>query len=518
VSAATFAGVALFVWSRSRWVFVGCGILYASLFVGADRLSPQGHFALAGLLVFAPLLLPLSLFLDSGRAANLDLTSPDGLFPRNFFVLPATAHQLVLPFMLYTTLLAAMQWIVAAMIVNDRLFDLSTGSFWFPALATSFIAWAQAVMWSPVRHRFVRAMQLLVLLAVYLVVFALSLNGTLSGELILVLSLAQFPIAYAVGAHGVARCRRGEPSPVNTAASHQSGAMPSLASPFDAQLWIERHIHRWTGKSALVGLIPAALLVLVVVARLSGKHESDPEMLQILGKASIVLLFIALGVIGISTGCAFGTFRRRMPWHVADAYLVPPFFAALPLATSDFAWAKMRAAVQRTLWVSAGVVLICVLVARVSGFALTALPTIATVLLVLSATASSTSIMLLGRSTVVWIAFAIICLLPLFALRIVVRPDTFLAGLPVILPIAAAVKLGALAALIIYVSSRKLLSWGRLAIITGFWAATAGTVGAWLTSYAPQGFILHALCAGIVIAPVLGAVAAPAALAWNRAR
>jgi hypothetical protein len=516
VSAAAFAGVALFVWSRSRWVFVVCVTLYASLLVGTDTLSPQGHFALGGLLLVAPLLLPLTLFLDSGRAANLDLTSPDGLFPRNFFVLPATAHQLVLPFMLYTVLVAAAQWSVAVAIVNERSFDFSAGSFWLPALATSFVVWVQAVMWTPARHRSIRVMQLIALLAVYIFVFGSSLNGTFPSELTLALSLAQFPIAYAVAGHGVARCRRGEPGPASTSAPARARALPVLASSFQAQLWIERQIHRWTGKSALVAVIPAMLLILVFIARISGKQETDPEMLQTLGKASIVLLFIALGVIGISTGCSFGTFRRHMPWHLADAYVVPPFFAALPFATGDLAWAKMRAAVQRMLWVSAAVVLICVVVAQASGFVMAALPVFATVMLVLAATASSIWITLLGRSKAVWISFAIICLLPLFALRAVAGPATLVASLPIVVPIAAAMKLVALAALLFYVSSRKLLSGPRLAIITGFWAVTAGSVSAWLAPYSPDGLL--AVCVGIVIAPGLGAVAAPVALAWNRAR
>lgn len=551
MSAAAFRSVALFVWSRNRAMLLVCGAGYVLLLIVSE--TPPFHALFGpsvGLLLFAPMLVPLSMFLDSGRAANLDLTSPEGHFPRSFFVLPAAAHQLVLPFMLYAALLAATQWLLAKVIIDPHQLDLSAGGLWLPALATSFVAWMQAIMWTPARHRFVRVIQLLVLLSAYVFVFALALNGAFSGQVALTLGLAQFPVAYAFATRGVARCRRGEPGPpitqdrdrlVSTFAPGRRLNLPHFASPFDAQLWMERRIHRWAGKSALVAVLPAALLALLFMAKLSGADERDAEAVGILGKAAIYLLFIALGVIGISTGISFGSFRYRMQWQHADAYLMPPYFAALPFATGDFAWAKMRAATQRMLWVSVGVVLICAVVAKTSGIAdawmtshaawrdeygptalvaLAALPPFSFMMLVLAATASVVWLSLLGRSKVVFPSLTLICFLMLFAFTSLRRLDRFIATLPVILPILAVVKVGGLVTLISYVGSRKLLGWFRLAIITVFWAATAGTLMAWITWYAPEGLIspMTTLCAGIVVAPVLGAVAAPLALAWNRAR
>ena len=552
MSAAAFKGVALFLWSRNRRSFVIQAAIYALLFIGSEALSlEQSRSSLFPMLLLLPLVLPLTGFIGSELAANPDLTSPEGLFPRHFFVLPAAARHIVLPFMLYAALFAAAQWILAVVISDGRLLDLTTGRLWLPFFATSFVAWMQALMWTPVRHRFVRAMQLLSLLSVYIFVLVESLNAMFSRELTIALSMAQFPIAYAVAVHGVAKCRRGEPSPrvakdrdhpASTSVTRWKRGMPHLASPLDAQLWMERRIHRWAGKSALVALIPAVLLIVLFIAMLSGADESNPEGLQFLGAATIVLLFIALGIIGLSTGVNFGSFRSRIQWNQADAYQMPPYFAALPFATGDFAWAKMRAATQRMLWVSAGVVLTCAAVAKISGFsdawigrhaewrdeyglaatlALAALPSISVVMLVLSATASVMWVALQGRLKAVVPLIVLISVMLLFVISFAGRPHGAVPSvLPDIIRIAAVVKLCGLATLVFYVGSRRILSWGRLAAITGFWAATAGTLVAWLTWYAPQGLIspMTTLCVGIVVAPVLGAVAAPAALGWNRVR
>ncbi len=61
-------------------------------------------------LLFTPLVIPLVMFISSGLNAKADLTSPEGLFPRYFFVLPAATHRIVQPFMLYAALFAAAQW------------------------------------------------------------------------------------------------------------------------------------------------------------------------------------------------------------------------------------------------------------------------------------------------------------------------------------------------------------------------------------------------------------------------
>jgi hypothetical protein len=552
MTAAAFRGIALFLWSRNRRSFVTYGLIYALACSLSGALSPeQKGSLLVPLLLLLPLVAPLSLFVDSGRVANVDLTSAEGVFPRVFFVLPAAARDLVLPFVSYAVLFAAVQWTLA-LLVLDRGLRLTTTRLWVPFLAMSFVVWMQALMWTPARHRVVRSLQLVALLSVYIFVFVNALEGTFSSEAVIALSVVQLPIACVVAVRGVARSRRGDPSEIagrdrndsaiSTSAARSKRGVPREASPLDAQLWMERRLHPAVGKSALLALIPAAALTSLFVALLSGAHERDPEGVELLGAATIVLLFIALGGIGLSAGASFGGFRRLTPWNQADAYSMPPYFAALPMTTGDFAWAKMRAATQRMLWVSVAVVLVCAAVAKISGFsdawmirhaawrheyglagtlALAALPSVSSVLLVLSATASIMWITLLGRSRAIVRSIQVAGGFLLLLMLAMVQWRGVLAHvLPVMIPVVAVVKLGALAALLLYVGSRRILSWGRLAAITLFWAVTSSTVAAWLMWYSPEGRIglPMALSSAIAVAPVLGAVAAPAALAWNRVR
>jgi hypothetical protein len=549
VSTATFSSTALFVWSRNRTELLFCALGYVPLIVGsaAAGVAQSSVFrSMAfGYVFAAPLIFPLVMFIGSGLSANADLTQPEGLFPRHFFTLPAAAHQLVLPFMLYALLFAAAQWSLAEGIDSGRLLGGLAGRPWLPLLATSFVAWMQAVLWTPVHHRLVRATQLLGLLSSYVAVFVAAMNGTLSSRLIIGLSLVQFPIAWAVAVQGVAKCRRGDPSPWVVGRrdpAHPPHSLPDLTSPLDAQLWMERRLHGWADKSILFVLIPGMLLLLLLLALLVGGHAGSREQLQMLGTAIIVLLSCALLIVGLSTGLNFGSFVDRVRWQQPGgaAYLMPPYFAALPLSNGDFAWAKMRAAVERMLWVSAAVITICCIVAEVCGLfdawlahhavwraeyglaatvALGALTPIALVMLTLSATASALWIVLTGRlkSLLPWI-FCTLCGLCLLAP--VLERDNLLALRATVLPITALVKVCGLIALVAYVGARGLWSWARLFIIAGFWMITAGTLMAWISWYVPQGAMSPsgALFLAIVAAPGLGAVAAPVALGWNRAR
>lgn len=549
MSAAAFRASARFLWSRNRTNLLICAVGYGILLIGSEivRVADSPLFQSIGLgyLLFTPLVFPLMMFI--GSSAGADLMAPEGLFPRRFFVLPVAVHQIVLPFMVYTTLFTAAQWAAAELISDGRVLAFLNGRLWIPFLAVSFVGWMQALQWTPVRRHRARALQLLALLSAYVFVFVQALRVVFSAELTAALSVAQLPIAYAVAVNGVAKCRRGDPSPFvaripysDAAASRGPRSTPQLASPLAAQLWMERQIHRWTGKAFLVALLlPTVLLSAMFVAILSGAH-AHRQGIQTLGMATIELLFGSLVIVGLATGINFGSFQASVPWNQPRAaYLMPPYFAALPLSNGDFAWAKMRAATTRTLSVSVGIVLLAALVAAVSGYAaawmahhaawraeyglaatlgLAALPPLALVMLALSATASVMWIILLGRSKDASLILLAVCWL--CALASAGHDAQILAFLSVFIPIAALAKVCALVALVFYVGSRGVLSWARLSLMAGFWAATAATLTGWLWWYAPASLLaqLSPVGIGILVAPILGAVAAPLALARNRAR
>ncbi len=565
MSAAVFRGTALFIWSRNRVGVACCAVGYATVLIGS-KIASVDHSPLfqsmgLGFLLFTPLVIPLLMFISSGLNANADLTSPEGLFPRYFFVLPAATAQIVQPFMLYAALFAAAQWGATELFEHGRLLAFLSGKLWIPPLGVSFVLWMQALLWTPVAGRLVRAMQLLALLCAYVFVFVEATRAAFSPELTVTLSIAQLPLAYVVAVRGVAKCRRGDPSPsfvsqplsVGASAARAAAADTSaadapaargrraalqFASPLDAQLWMERRVHRWTGKSFLVAVLPAVLLMLLLIALLMGAHG---DVVRNLGMATSWLLLVSLVITGLSTGLNFGSFQANVPWNQPPAaYSMPAYLATLPLSNGDFAWAKMRAATTRMLWVSLWVVLICALITQASGFAdswmaqhaawraeygiaatlaLTALTPLAVVLLTLSVTGGIIWLVLSGRSRSLlpW-TFCAFCGLCLLAPHVSQEQADKL--LHVVLPTAALLKACGLVGLVYYVGSRRLLSWGRLAVIASFWAGTAGTVVAWIRWNVPQGPLtpLSGLWIGVLAAPVLGAVAAPLVLGWNRAR
>jgi hypothetical protein len=218
---------------------------------------------------------------------------------------------------------------------------------------------------------------------------------------------------------------------------------------------------------------------------------------------------------------------------------MPAYFATLPFSSGDFAWAKMRTAAARMLWISAWIVLVAALVAEISGYArawmaqhsawraeyglpatlgLAAVPPLALVMLTLSATTSFMWVILVGRSKELTITILTLCWLCVLAARF--KDQQIIAFLSVFVPVAAGVKVCALITLLFHVGSRRVLSWSRLIALTGFWAATAGALIAWLWWYAPHSLFtaMRSVCTGLLVAPILGAVAAPLALARNRAR
>lgn len=550
MSSAIFGAAALFVWTRCRLLLAALGFSYVLLLIGSQIPSIEQTWqywsVTVPVLIFAPLVAPLICFAGD---INADMAAPEGLFPRRFFILPATVSQMVLPFMVYAALLAAVQWSLAGVISHGRVLGPASGRLWLPFLTTGFVAWLQALMWTPTRRRGVRWSQLLTLLFVFIVSVVGSLAKVLSPIIVIVLSIAGWAMAYAVALNGVSKARRGEPSHVVTeqravsiAAAAGKSRVPEFQSPLEAQLWMERRLHRWAGIpviAALMLVVPVTVLPLMAVYLIRA-GDSARGALAGLAELAINGLLTGLVLCGILTGLSFATFRPSLrSLDRAKGYPMPPYFAALPVTAGDFSWTKMRAATERTLLLSAGVLLICAILAQIFGLAgawmtrhtdwrtaygltatlaLGALPYVSLVLWVLSAAASAIWVALAGRAVYLACLFgcsAVVGFGPML------WPHLAGAGVVTItLPIAAALKLIGLAALILYVGSRRLLSWSRLAVIASVWVVTGASLMASFSWYPPAGLggSLNALCISIILAPVLGAVAAPIALTFNRVR
>jgi hypothetical protein len=249
-----------------------------------------------------------------------------------------------------------------------------------------------------------------------------------------------------------------------------------------------------------------------------------------------------LAVVSLTTGVSFATFKSDVASYSNDAFRMPAFFAALPMSTGDFAWAKLGAASRRMTFVAAIVTatiaciaavtglrgslgaMLAVLAERVGTFEASMLAAAGLAAFVALAAAVSANVVwvtLLGRR---WKAVnTVIVLLAVAVLPLSVWINTapnVLAVASAALPIAAGVKLGGLALLMRRVQSLGLYERSRILAIGAGWTAVVAAGFAAYLRYAPDGGIgaVTVLSGLVVLVPVLGIVAAPLALRANRAR
>jgi hypothetical protein len=566
VSLVAFQAVALFVWSRRKRLLLGCAALYLLLFLGselftAEQTRPYRETVLT-LLRFAPFVLPLLLFVNSSDVATIDLLSPRSFFSRHFFTLPLKVHQAVLPFMLYAIALAAVLWFLAG-VISDGL-ALSAGPLdapaharrqqpWFPFLVASLLAWLQALLWTPTRWRGIRVPGLLGLLAFYFWLLVMGASETWSSELMTAISLAQFPIAFAIGVRGVARERRGDSEKIVKEAASASvpgnvkvRPLRQFKSALHAQTWYEQNLHRWKGKTAVILLMPIALGVLALIGQLLGVEPNNREALIALTQSVIALMLVSVQLVAFGVGLTCASFHNRVNWFTQDSFAMPGFFAAVPMRTGDFVWAKLTSAARSMVWVCGITLAGCAMMALYAGvfgqwsiqlarvaadhgeLARVVLPMLAIVsfvLVTLLVTASACWLALFGRAwnwinggiAVLGVAF----LIGLAGAKVAAeRYPGFFAALPTITQFLAAVKLIALGILIDQVRRRGHFSAPRILFVCGGWlaAVTAATaVVVWLGEPGEYA-VFTTLCVAIVLVPVCGVLAAPLALQLNRSR
>jgi hypothetical protein len=543
--AAAFASTARFVWSRNRVILFGGAAVYAVLFVACEVWSPaqvlRNFPQSMGILLIAPVLLPLFVLVGSINPAALKLGGRQGHFPRAFYSLPIRAHEMVMPFIVYSVALAAGMWLLGVIVSNWRVLMLGppgtpieaeTISYWVPFLTTSGLVWFQAIIWTPVTSGWKRVVALLaVLLAHCAVVFLYIVGGTTQGAVIAA-SIVQIPFAFFVAVRGVAQDRRGSPDPDAVPTDKKARAhrpLRTLSNGMDAQLWFEKQVHHHSG--VIIAAFPVLLLVLVIVFDARGMPESDPETFTAFAGIAISLFAWTLFALGGASGFVYASFRGSVAWQSKEAFTIPPFFGALPFSTGDFVWAKLGSVTMRMLWITAIALVACAWLAYRAGFIhrdsnpLWVMPVIAFVLILLSGTASLMGLNLAGRAGN-WLNYLNLTRYMIIGLGGAAigsywgRHHEPPAGLAEVVRVLAIVKIVTLALLVQYVGRRGLLSWGRLAILLALWLATFGALLTTALTFVPEGKItmLTLLATLIVLAPVQGTIAAPLALHLNRVR
>ncbi len=562
MSRAAFTGAALLIWTRQRRLIVSFVpfLLVLIIFNDLGGSGPPHIKSAIVLLRVAALVLPLGLFVSCESAVTVDLVRAESHFPRPFMRLPLTGPQMVLPFMLGAALVSTAFWLVAIGLSSAAAATgppaAATWQYWkgqllLPALALSLIAWVQALMWISFRRRMIRAWMLIVVLVVHLALYVLVASSRVPPGPILFLAVLQLPVAYAVAVRGVIRARRGEP-PLSVpadrrTASHRNAIGAPFSSPIAAQSWFEWQAHHaLRGGSLGLLLIPSSLsLTLLLILETVSSHGAPGFGALLPGEG---LVFVVMFITGLASAASCAGFEST--WFRETSFAMPPFFAALPLSTGDFAWAKLKCAVRRivTLWgwfalftsalfVVAGllstkrapwVAQFASMQHRFGAYHAAAFLTLALLGLVAVTVVAGACIIwvgLLGRGgkyfvpvsgligCTLFIAFAALDLHPAWRAPLV-------HAVPAVLRVLATVKIGLLVWLSHLVWARGHYSVARLSSIVGAWVAVVAVVSALCLHYlgGRSSDITSLLCDLIVVLPVLGILAAPLALQLNRCR
>lgn len=543
--ATAFVSAARFVWTRHRVILLICAPVYAALLLASEVWSPaQLHRVFPqsmALMRTAPFFLPLALFAGPVNPAALKLGGRQGYFPRTFYTLPIRAHEMVMPFIVYSVVLAAVMWLLGAIISNWQVLMLGppgtpieaeTISYWMPFLATSGLVWLQAIIWTPVTAGWKRIVALLAVLLTHCAVLILYVAGGTTQAAVIAASIVQIPFAFFVAVRGVAQDRRSLPDPDAVPAKkevHSRRSLRTFASAMDAQLWFEKHVHHHSGM--IVAAFPIVLLVLVIVLDARGMPQSDPETFTAFAGIAIALFAWTLFALSGASGFVYAGFRGSVPWNSKEAFTMPPFFGALPFSTGDFVWAKLASMTKRMLWIIALALLACAWIAYRAGFIhaagnpLLVAPLSAFVLVLLSGAASIMSLSLAGRA-MNWLNYTNLTRYLIIGLGGAAIGSYWgqhhepPAGLAEVMKAVTVVKIATLVLLVRHVGRHGLLSWARIAILLALWLATFGALLTTALTFIPEGKIsmLTLVATIVVLAPIQGTIAAPLALHLNRVR
>ena len=549
---APFGSVARFVWTRHRKLLLILAAIYLALFLGSPTLAQEEMQPflppILSFLRLASIFLPLILFVGTANLATLDLGGRPGQFPRIFFTLPIKSREMVLPFIVYAIGTAAVLWLLGTLISDRRILmfgppgtpiGAETIAYWAPFWATSLVCWLQALIWRPFPKRWLKFVALFGIIIAYTTAVFLYAIGVVTQAEVIAASLVQIPLAFLVATRGVALARRGE-GIGQSAVSSKAQPLRNFSGALDAQTWFEARVHRWHG--AFVSVPPLLLLLLFIGADVMGAETQHPAVYTAIARLDI-LMFVWLAIsVAVIAGMSFGSYRHAQ-WQMKNPYVMPAFFAALPLSTSDLAWAKLTAATTRVLWLSIVALLACGLIAGRAGmldepvlrlwqahgnfaaFLALLIPAGAVVLLLIAGATEVMGLTLDGRRwspvNLFHIGRYLIYLIAGVTLgRYWGAHHVPPPGLADAIRIAAIVKLAVLAVIVYQVRRQQLFSWTRLGAIGLLWLATVASTLTTVLWLLPENRLSlpTAIALLVLLIPVLSTAAAPLALQLNRTR
>jgi len=518
------------------------------------------------LMRFIPVLVPLAMFVSTSSLVTLDLASTESRYPGHFLTLPLNSRQLVLPFMMGALLLAALLWAAGFAVSDGRLLTGPRPALpqpqagesvvnSIPLLLASGLAWIQALVWTSFRRRRTRVWALLAMIMAHftlLVFLAAHAIAALTGVVLCVLSLG---IAYSVATWGIGRARCGDPilhderpaKPQPRQRSRTTSGQP-FASPRAAQAWFEWRTHGARNRSPFVLLVPLVFAITLAMALVNQwnhwQSPLEPPALFAMVSSATLTCFGALLLVAYLTGPIAASFRSSVTWSRNDEFAMPSFFAALPLSTGDFAWAKLRTAALGTLIFVVLVALFFIPTTLILGqgrlwvalfevlrdqyglfeavLRVTLVP-LGLAVFVMASGANLVWTALFGRGwKLVSIGVTVLSgALLMWTTVLRAHPEWqpwMAATLRALVPWLAIIKVGGLAWFVRRVALREHYSVSRIASIISVWTIAVLVSWGFGLRVMPDASASILFCTVVVAMPVLGILAAPLALQINRTR
>ncbi|MFL5481997.1 MAG: hypothetical protein ACJ8AK_07380 [Gemmatimonadaceae bacterium] len=284
-----------------------------------------------------------------------DLAARQSMYPSRRFTLPVTSTALTLWPMLYGAAAMTMLWLAL------RTFAMWPAGFvipwvWPAFLATSLLAWTQALTWMPYPLPGLRIVAAVLWLGIIDTTALMALHFN-AGEWTMIGILApQIPVAYIVARYAVSRARHGEVPEWRGAFSlpriGDSRRERNFTSPAAAQVWFDWRRHGWSLPTWVAILLPFELVLLW------GAGDSASLAFTILLGVLLTPPFVAtFAAAAVSTSSS----------DAGGSSASAAFVATRPMTNAELVAAKLKMAMRSTLlaWV---IVLLCAPIAlKLSG-------------------------------------------------------------------------------------------------------------------------------------------------------
>ena len=528
--------------ARHRWGMLGVVVYLAVL--GVVKLTVLGrglplHLDSAesfAFMVMVPLSSTATYFLAVFTfGLDGDLAARQSMYPSRRLTLPVTTSALAGWPMLWGSAAMVMLWL------GLRTFAMwPTGIavpwLWPAFLATSLLAWTQALTWMPYPIPGLRIIVTVLWLGIIDTIALIALHFH-AGEWLMIGILApQIPLAYIVARYSVARARRGEIPDWRSAFSlPRIGGFRlerNFASPASAQAWFEWRRHGRSVPTWVAILLPFELVLLW------GARDSA-------SLAYTILLGVLLTPPFVATFAAAAVSKSSS--DTGESSTGAAFAFTRPLTNAQLVAAKLKMAVRSTLvaWV---IVLVAVPIAlKISGTSALVIDAwghdreflgmaraVVLSLLILAGCIAATwtqlvqslYIGLTGRATLIKASvFLTIGFVFLFGPFFQWIDDTGRLGeiwsaLPLVFSILAAVKMSVVIWVGLRLFRKRLVSDRALVGGAAVWCAAVLALYGLLRWLLDAPHIPHYLLMLIAILaiPIARLSAAPVALAWNRHR